>query len=244
MKMKKLAVVVATSVLAFAGTTHAQSEFGKSGAITINAQGGEPLIDPAGESGVGLTPFIGFDFRRTSEPDSRNENVRTDTRQTIFYLNPGLDYFVVDNLSIGGEVFFASVSRSHTDRDIPAKTETKYDDPSSTGWGIMPRVGYNIPLSRSFSFWPRGGLGYRSVTNSVGDTARGDTTDSYFLLFADALFMWHPAPHFFLGAGPGFSTTISRTWKQTERATGTTVSGDGDSVLHFRLLSAVIGGWF
>ncbi len=57
--MKKLAVVVATSVVAVSGASHAQSRFGSSGTITINAQGGEPLIDPAGDSGVGLTPFIG-----------------------------------------------------------------------------------------------------------------------------------------------------------------------------------------
>jgi hypothetical protein len=247
-KVALVAAVVAVAVGTLAGTANAQSEFGQKGTLTIDAQGGEALMDPGANPGggggvIGLTPFIGLDFSSQSEPD-RGDNIRTDSKQTTFYLNPGVDYFIIDHLSIGAEILFMTMSRSHTDHDVRARTDTKYDDPTLSGFGFMPRVGWNFPLSKSFSFWPRGGIGYRNLSNSVNDAgAARQFSDSYWFFFADAAFLWHVADHFYLGAAPGISFTLSRTWKRTDPATNVSVSADGDSLFSFRLLSAVFGGW-
>lgn len=69
-----------------------------------------------------------------------------------------IDVFVVPQLSVGGSLAFFSQS----------------GDADSDGVLFAPRVGYAIPLSRVFAFWPRGGItlydvGNRSVFGPAGE---------------------------------------------------------------------------
>lgn len=85
-------------------------------------------------------------------------------KRTTFLINPGIDVFVIDRLSIGGEILFGtSSSKDETEvtdkRTGNTSTETN-DGPTSTFFGFMPRVGYAVPLGSSFSVWPRGGFGF------------------------------------------------------------------------------------
>ncbi len=58
----------------------------------------------------------------------------------------GLDYWVIDGLSIGGGFGFSA----HSDDDN--------DDAEGTLFLIAPRVGYFLGLGEHFGFWPRGGF--------------------------------------------------------------------------------------
>jgi hypothetical protein len=62
----------------------------------------------------------------------------------------GVDYFVIDSLSIGGSVAFF---HSEFDDDGPG-------DDDSSGFLLAPRVGYTIPFGQIAGFWPRGGMSY------------------------------------------------------------------------------------
>lgn len=84
----------------------------------------------------------------------------------------GLDYFITNGLSIGGSLGFFSGSVNEEGRGVD-------DD----GFLLSPRIGYAMPLSRTVSFWPRGGLTYISA---------GDY--SILALSGEAAFVFQPHP--------------------------------------------------
>ena len=238
--MKKLVAVSAALVVgAISASASAQTDlspFGVKGTFAIDAQGGTTLFAPGGAAtSVGMTPFLGWSFRHQTEPADPARNTQT-TKENAFYLNPGVDYFIIDNLSIGGEVLFALTGTSITTHPRNGGGDVSADGPSGTYFGLMPRVGYNIPLSSLFSIWPRGGIGLQTASFSGGGTP--DSSETVWFMFADVPFLLHPVEHFFIGAGPGVTFSLSHSVKSNG------VSRDGDTLTDFRLLSAVMGGYF
>lgn len=107
-------------------------------------------------------------------------------------LAPAADYFVLENLSLGGAV---------------GVTYNKSGESDGIRFTIGPRVGYNFKLTRLLSIWPRLGLAYAYTSsdqlaqNFAGQglqTAKGNAVT--IAIFAPV--MVHPAPHFFAGLGP------------------------------------------
>jgi hypothetical protein len=86
-----------------------------------------------------------------------------------------IDGFVTDRLSLGGA--FGAFWHS--------------GDNETDGFILAPRIGYVIPISRSFSFWPRGGVSYARV---------GDRT--LFGFTAEAMFVASPSPDWHILFGP------------------------------------------
>lgn len=70
---------------------------------------------------------------------------------------------------------------------------------------VIPRVGYALPLGSHFDLWPEVGvrLGENSQSQSGSQTSKYNSTDVELLVTAPVL--WHPVPHFFVGAGPTFN---------------------------------------
>ncbi|MDY7227301.1 hypothetical protein [Hyalangium rubrum] len=99
-------------------------------------------------------------------------------------LKPSVDYFLKENLSLGGSVLLAT-------------TITDGDDDVSLG--LRVRGGYNIWLNEKVSVWPKLGLG-------VAHSGAGDRT--YLEIELSAPFLVHLAPHFFVGGGPGLVTQL------------------------------------
>ena len=92
-------------------------------------------------------------------------------------LQPALDYFIAGGVSVGGVVGFSYASGGITTVAVGA------------------RAGFNQALNEHFGFWPTIGVD-ASFQHSTGVT----TTLVPLEIFAP--FLYHPAPHLFLGAGP------------------------------------------
>ncbi|MFZ5891807.1 MAG: hypothetical protein ACOY0T_12195 [Myxococcota bacterium] len=88
-----------------------------------------------------------------------------------------VDGFIIDRLSLGGSLgFFA-----------------KTGDDDNTGVLLYPRVGYVIPISNVFSFWPRGGFSFVKFDNA-----------SLFGFAAEAMFVASPSDDWHILFGPTF----------------------------------------
>jgi len=135
---------------------------------------------------------------------------------TSLVLRPGLDYFVIDRLSIGA---FVGIDRKTT----PAE--------STTTWGIGPRVGYDIAFSDHFSIWPRIGFSYNSISlksdaQNVAGIQASSSSDSNHAIALNifAPFLFH-TNHYFAGVGPALDTDLSGDAKMTTWGIQVTLGG-------------------
>jgi hypothetical protein len=148
---------------------------------------------------------------------------------------PSLDYFVVQNFSVGANLVFA-YTNTESSLGIPF-------DRTSTLYGAGLRAGYNVRFSRLVSLWLRPGVGIwrrhvdqsgiiydGSGTNLVSFDEEFDQTAVWVDLYLP--FLFHPSEHFFLGIGPEVIEDLSN---------------DRDSAggrRHFRGITSMVGGWF
>jgi hypothetical protein len=238
-----IASIGAVAVLTSTSLASAQeTSFGTRGDVSLNSTSSGIAGLFSLEPSV-MTPFIAFGHTSYPTVVSENANQRTEgkDKRTTFLLNPGIDVFVIDHLSIGGEVLFGSQStkeeRTTLDKRTGATTTRTDDGPSTTLWGFMPRVGYNIPIGRHFSIWPRGGIGFVSAnTEFRNNNIIVESTRSMFVLYADCLFNWHPHDKFFVGVGPGFTQSLSHS------INGNGVTVTQPALTSFRFLGFTIGG--
>lgn len=141
-----------------------------------------------------------------------------DGSSTQLVLRPALDYFVIDYLSVGG---FLGLEYN----SAPGG--------SSTAMSVGPRIGYNIPLSERFSFWPKVGFSFASTSQkqdairlpdgSTMSSSDRSSTSVQLNLFAPIMF--HPVQHFFIGFGPAFDLDLSGDNKATTIAARLTLGG-------------------
>jgi outer membrane protein with beta-barrel domain len=142
----------------------------------------------------------GFTYETRSEGGGSDFSVQVGTDLGRVW---ALDYFVIDNLSIGGQVSYATAN-----------------DGDSKRLSVAPRVGYNIALGDDFSLWPQLTVTY---TNQTDETEVNNVTveskSSAFGLGLNVPVLYHITNHFFLGIGPFINTQLSNSVKV----------GDGDS---------------
>ena len=131
---------------------------------------------------------------------------------TSFVLRPGIDYFLIKQLSLG--VFLGVESQSQGPL-------------STTIFSVGPRVGYDIAFSDRFSIWPRVGFSYNSTKFKV-DAQDGQPSSSIsnnaLALNLFAPFLFH-TNHFFAGVGPALDTDLSGDLKATTFAVRVTLGG-------------------
>jgi hypothetical protein len=208
-------VLVAASVVPAAAW--AQSKFGGAGQLVISDD--QPLGEVQARVGTGTlsTPtlpgsqsMVAFEFASVSNNGGSG---------TAFGLNPAADYFVIPNLSVGGEILFELINPA-----VPTGAQS----PTITAFGFAPRVGYNIGITDMISFWPKLEIEYEefSASNNGG-------YGNVFSLGISAPFIISPVPHFFFGIGPTFGAQLSNTIDGTA----------GAKVVAFGL-AAQVGGWF
>lgn len=106
----------------------------------------------------------------------------------------GVDYFVIDHLSIGGTVAFF---QADLDDD---------DDDSRTGFLFGPRVGGSWMFNDWAGIWPRGGLHYYSLNEDWGG---GDASATQLVFNAECVFVLAPADNWAFTVGPAFDIGIT-----------------------------------
>jgi len=119
------------------------------------------------------------------------------------------DYFVIDHLSIGGAISYWSVNF-----DPPGP-----GDATTSEFLFAPRVGYSIPISKAFGFWPRAGISYRS-TSVLDAKAQGEAAFSL-----EAQFYASPAPHFAFIFGPVIDLAFAGDYPDKARNIGLLTGG-------------------
>jgi hypothetical protein len=144
-----------------------------------------------------------------------------------FSFAPAADYFVINNLSIGGSVLFGFYSISPS---CPSGVMCQnQSNDSLTAYGFVPRIGYNIALSDLVSWWPKVYFAYEGFSiNNNGGYGNGAS------IGLSAPFLFHVASHFFLGIGPYVGTQVMNSANGQSVDSKTTTYG----------AAATVGGWF
>ncbi|MBK7395384.1 MAG: hypothetical protein IPJ34_03540 [Myxococcales bacterium] len=137
-----------------------------------------------GPVGVAYNTFTGVSGVAVSigpdgKPTTISQNERT-IRSWSIWLAPSIDYFLVDNLSIGGlfsiETTFGSQTNKVKQIVSGTSAETENDLPTVVSFTLMPRIGYLIRTSDRLSIWPRIGVGYFNGRNGAVETSTDTTT--------------------------------------------------------------------
>lgn len=164
------------------------------------------------------------------------------------------DITIIDKLTLGMGFAFAfgfggSVKAEQVIGPNATRTTT-VDAPTSTMFGIAPRVGYIIPLGDVLAIWPRGGFAFYSVSfkqdvtnNNNGVVTTDKTTDTVFSIDLDPQLAIIPTEHFFFTVGPMLNIPLTGGRSHTISQAGRSTQDDQDiSILHFGI-HASIGGY-
>jgi hypothetical protein len=131
----------------------------------------------------------------------------------------GVDYFVIDHLSLGGTVGFASTNMNG---DVNGADQT--------GFLFGPRVGFATMFNKWAGIWPRGGITYYTFSGS------NDLDYDQLAFTAECMFVLQPAEGFAFLVGPTFDYGL----------TGHMQAGPYGADLHehaFGIFSVGLMGW-
>lgn len=154
---------------------------------------------------VVITTDAAFSVARSEEKSPR---ASTSTR---ILLRPAVDYFVASQLSAGVFVGFEKSSS-----DFPGLGTAEL-----VTFEVGSRMGYAIPLSDSFSVWPKLGASFstRSVKGYGVDPAWAATLNAF------VPFQLAAAPHFLVGLGPDLDIDFAGERKRTVYSLHLTIGG-------------------
>lgn len=168
-----------------------------------------------------------------------------------FYNIPRIafDYAVIDRLTIGGSIYAAFTPSSSTNSTAANGTVTNTDNGTTTLFGIAPRVGYAVPVSNAFVFWPRGGFSFNTLsfnspttTNALGQPSTNSITVNQFALDLEAVFVITPVQHFGILFGPVLDIPLTGKVNASTETNGTTVSTSvSQSELHVGVTVGLVG---
>lgn len=110
-----------------------------------------------------------------------------------------LDYFVIEGLSLGGSFVYMN-------RSLSGESDAgSVDIGSEQTLFVHPRVGYAIPFDETFSFWPRAGLAFHSLTqttDAIGTQPESEVSFTSTNLTLEGMFGISPMSHFAILVGP------------------------------------------
>jgi hypothetical protein len=167
--------------------------------------------DPTQDTGGGPARNFGRAGQLAFLSDNTVDIRHSTNDVTTISLAPAADYFIIDNLSIGGFIGF---------------NYTKAGNADGTRFAIGPRVGYNLALSNMLSVWPKLGLAYaHSSAGYSVDNSTISQSNNALALNMYVPFMIHPVTHLFLGLGPYLDTDLSGDDRVTAFGVKLTVGG-------------------
>ena len=153
------------------------------------------LQGAAGEFGDAGQVVIGVDVPFQNEASQFGlvrSNVSGGT-STIVVVRPSADYFFTPHVSVGGLIGYA-------------RGDVAFGDPGASSQSSITelmagvRAGYDVRMTDLVSIWGRIELIYAHIS--------GIGSGSEVPVIVNIPVLLHPAPHFFLGAGPMFSRDL------------------------------------
>jgi hypothetical protein len=163
-----------------------------------------PVEPPPSEPGADVPPLFGAKGQVVLSGTSvlsasHYEYDNSQATGSSFEFSPGADYFVARGVSIGIDADASYVYAQGYD------SSGELFQARTTRVAFAPRVGFNIPLGRMVSLYPRFTLGYESIstleTDAFGENGvTASQSGAFVKLFVPILF--HPIPRFYIGVGP------------------------------------------
>jgi hypothetical protein len=197
------------------------------------------------KSGAGLSLLLGRNVAIEESGTVVPVNVHTIPRVAF-------DITVIPRLTLGAAIAFGiGLGGTREDDNLVGNVRStrERDEPTITAFGFVPRVGYILPLTDIFAFWPRAGVGIYSVGISYENEnnnaiTRVKATDTLFSVDLDPQFAIVPLEHFFIHAGPIVNIPLTGS-RSVATTTGATTTERTDDASLFNIgLSAGLGGWF
>jgi hypothetical protein len=207
-----------------------------------------------------LVPLFAYTSNKVSFGDGSSQSVHSTSlsvlpnlnglggsnNSPVFYNVPRLafDYTIIDRLTLGGSIAFAVTPGAGVDSKDGAGRTVSTDAATTTYFSIAPRVGYILPLSEMFAFWPRGGLSFHTLSTKAPDqnTTRTDSFNQW-AINLEAMFALVPVQNFFFLAGPVIDIPLTGTTKSEVTRNGATVSQSNDFSSFHTGLSVGLGGY-
>lgn len=232
--MKKLlTALVGTGLFLFSGAAAAQYGGGWSGTYQPTAPPARSSsLDNLGEEAqltFGVDRVMGIAWNKTTVTPDAGDDIELKSTNIYLFGNPGstgeganlmvprlgLDYFVMESISVGGSFIYAS-STATSPGAGGGDDETK-----TTTIGFMPRVGYCMAFDETFSIWPRAGITYFSskteFTPDGGDT--DEATGSGLDLSLEAMVGISPFSNFAMLVGPYLDLGLSGSYETNASGT-------------------------
>ena len=218
-----------------------------------------------------LLPLLSYSSQTVTQTQNGTETKTTDSGTSIALLfgsdtsipiNPhtvprlAFDFTVINRLTVGGAVVVGLGLGGSTKVETSngsTNNSSKTDAAKTTVVGVAPRVGYVLPLGRTFGFWPRAGVAFYSISakaNITNGNGNGNnditrtTTYSAWSLDLDPQFVWVPLQHFFAHFGPLLNIPLTGSQSVETAQGGTTNTTKNDFSIFHVGLSAGLGGWF
>jgi hypothetical protein len=247
MRIPHLALGLAALCLFAAKPAMAQDELGKAGGFVVAAERvmgfthTEMKLKGTRTVGNGPNPAV-VDYTYKQTWDQFDFLGKGDVTDPWVAPRIGFDYFIIDGLSLGGSIVYASTS---TDGSVDVgNTSNDLDKVDSTAFVIAPRVGYAFMFTPVVGLWPRGGLSYWSITqdtNPPGNNPTDEFKASGLTFSAEAMLVIAPVEHaaFLVGPTLDFPILSGGTDEQGNR------SDDFDDVkITTYGIQAGVGVWF
>lgn len=162
---KNLSIALAVTLFGLAGTAQAQgygAPLGSKGQVTFGAERlfgfhwtKNSYETPAGDHYGNSCTSVGFGWQFACGMPFNQPRL-------------GVDFFVAQDISIGGALGFFSMSWNGNGGG------------DQNGFVISPRVGFNVPISQIVTFWPKVGLTYIQAGD---DHAFGFSGEANFAFF-------------------------------------------------------------
>lgn len=202
---------------------------------------------------------LSFTTTRTESGDGSGQT-QTDTDTAVSLLLPNgttpyqiprgaFDVVVVSGFTVGGAIGYGT--RSGTTKLEQNGVSTERDSPSTTVFAFAPRVGYVLPLSETFAFWPRGGVTYYNIKTELtlsglgpGATQTTSTISQNGLAMdLEAMFVFSPVSYFGITAGPllDFPLSGSQSSEINPNPTGTAIPDDKVKYTSFGVTFGILG---
>jgi hypothetical protein len=226
-RTKCFALAIAVSSFATVAPAFAQDGgFGKTGQIMLSAD-----------------RLFGLSFPSVAIEDGDSHNKTTSSRTNISLLFPPLslvqspyeipraafDVNVASGFTVGGAIGFLSSTGKKVEPAMGAAPPDR-EDATITMFLFSPRLGYVIPITPMFAFWPRAGITYFNIGSESTSTGMNPvttkTTIGGFAVDIEPMFVITPVNHFGITVGPTVDIPLSGTRSVTQTPPDPTPAAD------------------